>query len=170
VEKEMKALVIASVLSWSFTSVVSATSVTVSDKDAVLAGVAAETAALLLDSGLRPQNTGSGVLAVEAKGFHCDQLSNAAVDAMNARAGLPSVKCGTNSPNKRGSTAGPPFPDGRAMVDVLQKVQRAGGVAFTDCAMGYCGVFARSIRCAVDTKNADYQRGGRWTCTFTDGQ
>jgi hypothetical protein len=166
----MKALLIASVLAWSLMSLASAASVTVSDKDGALAGVAAETTALLLDSGLRPQNAGNGVLVVEARGFHCDQLSNAAMDAMNARAGLPSLKCRTNSPNKRGSTAGPPFPDGRAMVDVLQKVQRAGGVAFTDCAMGYCGVFAKSIRCTVDTKIGDYQRAGRWTCTFIDGQ
>ena len=61
------------------------------------------------------------------------------------------------------------------MVDLLQKVQdsKAGaspGPAFTDCAMGYCGTFAKSIKCTIDTKIDNFSNGGRWTCVYTDGQ
>jgi hypothetical protein len=166
----MKALLVASVFSSTLTSAAVSATVTVPDNSSTLAGVAAATTALLLDAGLKPRNAGGGVLVVEAKNFHCDQLLNTATDAMNMHAGLPTLKCRTNSPNKRGATSGPLFNDGRAMLDVLQKVQGAGGVAFTDCAMGYCGTFARSIKCTIDTKIDNYSNGGRWSCAFTDGQ
>jgi hypothetical protein len=53
----------------------------------------------------------------------------------------------------------------------LQKAEGpGGGVAFTDCAMGYCGTFAKSIKCTIDTKIDNFSNGGRWSCVFTDGQ
>ena len=85
-------------------------------------------------------------------------------------AGLPTLKCRINSQNKRGTTVGQPFGEGRTMTDLLRKVQDAGGAAFTDCAMGYCGTFATSINCIVHTKIDNFSNGGRWTCLFTDGQ
>ena len=147
-----------------------AASVTVSDKSSTLSLVAAATTALLLDAGIKPQNAGRGVLTVEAKNFRCDQHSNAAVDASNARAALPTLRCRINSQNKRGATGGTPFGEGRAMTGLLEKVQEAGGAAFTDCAMGYCGTFAKSIKCTIDTKIGNFSNGGRWTCVYTDGQ
>ena len=94
---------------------------------------------------------------------------------MSVRAGLPTLKCRINSQNKRDASGGQPFAEGRAMVDLLQKVQdsKAGaspGPAFTDCAMGYCGTFAKSIKCTIDTKIDNYSNGGRWSCDFADGQ
>jgi len=166
----MKTILAASILSLAVTTAASSATVTVPDNSSTLGGVAAATTALLLDSGLKPKNAGGGVLVVEAKNFHCDQLTNAAMDAMNMHAGLPTLRCRTNAPNKRGTTSGPLFGDGRALVDLLQKVQNAGGVAFTDCAMGYCGTFAKSIKCTIDTKIDNYSNGGRWSCVFTDGQ
>jgi hypothetical protein len=173
----MKILFAALICSLTMATAAHSASITVPDNSSALAGVAAATTALLLDSGLKPQNTGGGVFVVEAKNFHCDQNSNAAVDAKSVRAGLPTLKCRTNSPNKRGATAGPPFGEGRAMTDLLQKVQdskagssASGGAAFTDCAMGYCGTFAKSIKCTIDTKIDNYSNGGRWSCVFTDGQ
>jgi hypothetical protein len=166
----MKALFAGCICSLALSNVALSATVTVPGNSSTLAGVAAATTALLLDSGLKPKNTGGGVLVVEAKNFHCDQLSNAAMDATNMHAGLPTMRCRTNSPNKRGATSGPLFGDGRAMTDLLAKVQNAGGVAFTDCAMGYCGTFAKSIKCTIDTKIDNYSNGGRWTCAFTDGQ
>ena len=167
----MKTLFAASICSLTMTAAAFSATVTVPDKSPTLAGVAAAATALLLDAGLKPKNTGGGVFVVEAKNFHCDQLSNAAMDASNVRAGLPTLKCRTNSPNKRGATAGPAFGEGgRAMTDLLQKLQGAGGVVFTDCAMGYCGTFAKSIKCTIDTKIDNFSDGGRWTCVFTDGQ
>jgi hypothetical protein len=165
----MKTLLVASMFSSVLTSAALAATVTVSDNSSTLPGVAAAITALLVDSGLKPRNAGSGVFAIEAKNFHCDQFSDAALDATNRRAGLPSVKCRTNSPNKRGTNLGPPFFDGRAMIDQLQKVQDAGGVTFTDCAMGYCGTFAKSIKCTIDTKIANFSNGGRWSCVLIDG-
>jgi hypothetical protein len=171
----MKALLVASVVSLAMTSVAFSASITVSDKSPTLAGVAAATTALLLDAGTKPQHIGSGIFVVEVKNFHCDQRSNAAADAMSVRAGLPTLKCRINSQNKRDARGGQPFAEGRAMVDLLQKVQdsKAGaspGPAFTDCAMGHCGTFAKSIKCTIDTKIDNYSNGGRWSCDFTDGQ
>jgi hypothetical protein len=36
--------------------------------------------------------------------------------------------------------------------------------------MGYCGTFAKSIKCTIDTKIDNFSNGGRWSCVFTDGQ
>jgi hypothetical protein len=106
---------------------------------------------------------------VDAKNFHCDQ----ALDASSVRAGLPTLKCRINSQNKRGTTVGQRFGEGRAMTELLQKVQGSnppGGAAFSDCGMGYCGIFAKSIKCTIDTKIGNFSNGGRWSCVFTDGQ
>jgi len=167
----MKVLCVATVGLLAMASPIFAASVTVPDNLPALAGVAATTTALLLDAGLKAQNGGGGVLVVEAKNFHCDQHSNAAVDAASVHAGLPTLKCRINSQNKRGSTAGQAFGEGRAMTDLLQKVEGSGGgAAFTDCAMGYCGTFAKSIKCTIDTKIDNFSNGGRWSCVFIDGQ
>jgi hypothetical protein len=154
-------------------SAAGAASVTVPDNSTSLAGVAAATTALLLDAGIKPRNAGAGVFTLEAKNFHCDQSLNGALDASNVRAGLPALRCRINSQNKRGTTAGQPFGDARAMTELLQKVQGsnpASGAAFSDCGMGYCGIFAKSITCTVDTKIGNFSNGGRWRCVFTDGQ
>jgi hypothetical protein len=166
----MKTLLAASICSLAMTSATFAASVTVSDKSAPLAGVAAATTALLLDAGIKPRNAGGGVLTVEIKNFHCDQHSNAAADASSVRAGLPTLMCRVNSQNKRGASVGQPFGQGQAMTGLLQTVQDGGGVAFIDCAMGYCGTFAKSIKCTIDTKIDNFSNGGRWSCDFTDGQ
>src|SRR5262249_38876088 len=113
----MKALLVASVLSSVLASAAVAATVTVPDNSTTLAGVAAAATALLLDAGLKPRNAGGGVLAGEAKNFHCDQLLNTATHALSMHAGLPTVKCRTNSPNKRGASAGPLFNDGRAAAE-----------------------------------------------------
>jgi hypothetical protein len=168
----MKAL-LTSICSIFATSAAGAASVTVADNSTSLAGVAAATTALLLDAGLKPQNAGGGVFVLDAKNFHCDQHLNGALDASSVRAGLPTLKCRINSQNKRGTTAGQPFGEGRAMTELLQKVQGSnppGGAAFSDCGMGYCGIFAKSIRCSIDTKIGNFSNGGRWSCVFTDGQ
>ena len=154
-------------------SAAGAASVTVPDNSTGLAGVAAATTALLLDAGVKPQNTGGGVFVLDAKNFHCDQNLNGALNASNVRAGLPALKCRINSQNKRGTSVGQPFGEGRAMTKLLQKVQGSnppGGAAFSDCGMGYCGIFAKSIKCTLDTKIGNFSNGGRWSCVFTDGQ
>jgi hypothetical protein len=169
----MKAFLVASVCSLLAASAAAAASVAVPDNSTSLASVAAATTALLLDAGLKPQNAGGGVFVVEAKNFHCDQQLNGALDASSVRAGLPALKCRINSQNKRGTTAGQPFGEGRAMTELLQKVRGSnppGGAAFIDCGMGYCGIFAKSIKCTIDTKIGNFSNGGRWSCIFTDGQ
>jgi hypothetical protein len=150
-----------------------AASFTVSDKSAKLPGVAREVVAMLIDAGLRPIGSG-GKFTVEAQGLHCDQRSNAPVDAADLHAGLPSLKCRINAKNERDATSGQPFAEGRAMTDILEKIQNAaenGGVAFSDCAMGgYCGTFVRLIKCTIDTHVENLNNGGRFACVFTDGQ
>jgi hypothetical protein len=171
----MKAFLVVSVFSSAMTTAALPATITVSDKSPALAGVAAATTALLLDAGAKPQPTGSGIFVVEVKNLHCDQRSNSAADAMSVRAGLPTLRCRINSQNKRDASGGQPFGEGRAIIDLLGKVQDSkastgGGPSFTDCAMGYCGTFAGSIKCTVDTKIDNYSNGGRWSCDFTDGQ
>ena len=81
-------------------------------------------------------------------------------------------------PDQRGEQEGhdkrAEFGEGRTVsVDLFSKVQDAGGAIqfLTDCAMGgYCGAFAKSIKCTINTSVEDYSKGGRWTCVFTDGQ
>jgi hypothetical protein len=164
----MKAVLTASVCLIISTSAALSASVTLAGNST---GVAATTVALLLDAGVVPKEAGGGVFAVEAKNFHCDQHSNAAVDSSDARAALPSIKCRINSRNKRGAQSGQAFGEGRAMVELLRKAQAEGGVDFTDCAMGgYCGIFAKTIKCTVDTKIDDVGDGRRWSCIFDDGR
>jgi hypothetical protein len=152
----------------------SAASVTVSDTSSTLPGVALDTTAILIDAGLQPHNAGGGKFTVEAKGFHCDRRSNAPVDAADPHAGVPTLKCRINAKNEKDTKSGQPFAEARAMSDLLEKIQNAGnngGVAFSDCAMGgYCGTIARAISCTIDTKIENLDNGGRWSCTFTDGQ
>ena len=130
----------------------------------------ATTAALLLDAGVVLKKAEGGVFVLEAKNLHCDQYTNAAVDASNARAALPSIKCRINSRNKRGAQAGQTLGEGRAFAELLQKGQAEGRVEFTDCAMGgYCSMFAKAIRCTIDTKIDDFG-DRRWSCVFDDGR
>jgi hypothetical protein len=128
---------------------------------------------MLIDAGLRVTG-GGGKFTVEAEDFHCDQRSNAPVDAADPHAGLPTLKCRINAKNERDTKSGQPFAEGRAMTDILDKIENAaenGGVAFGDCAMGgYCGTFVRAIKCTIDTRVENLNDGGRWACTFTDGQ
>jgi len=149
-----------------------AASVTVSDTTPGLPGVAVEATAMLVDAGLPVR--GSGKLTVEVKGFHCDSRSNGALDAADPHGGLPTLKCRINAKNEKDGKSGQPFAEARALTHLLDKIQNAkdnGGVAFGDCAMGgYCGTFARSISCSIDTKVENFINGGRWSCTFTDGQ
>lgn len=133
--------------------------------------VAATTAALLFDAGVVPKEARGGVFVVEARNLHCDQYSNMALDHSNPRAALPSIKCRINSENKRRAQSGQAFGEGRAMAELLHKAKVEGGVDFSDCAIGgYCGVFAKSIKCTIDTKNDDIGGGRRWSCMFDNGR
>jgi hypothetical protein len=149
-----------------------AVTVTVVDNTAALPGVAADTTALLIDAGLPLQNAGGGKRTVTAKKFHCDQRNNGALPPSDPHAALETIKCRINSNNQKGTTAGTHFGDQRALRDLLQKIQNSsasGGTTFTDCATGYCGTFAKSIKCTIDT-NIPVGTGGRWSCTYVDGQ
>jgi hypothetical protein len=151
-----------------------AASVTVSDTSAALPGVAADTTAILLDAGLPAHSSGGGKFKVEARGFHCDRRSNGPLDAADPHAGLPTLKCRLNAKNLKDTKTGRPFAEARAMTDLLQKIQdssASGGVQFGDCASGgYCGTYARSITCTIDTSIDNFNNGGRWACTYTDAQ
>ena len=167
----MKTLYVASFFILALATPSFAASVTVVDNTAALPGVAADTTALLIDAGLPVKNAGGAKRTVEAKNFHCDQRNNGALDPSDVHAGLETIKCRINSKNKKDTHAGKPFGDQRALRSLLQKIQdssASGGTTFTDCAMGYCGTFAKSIKCTIDTSNAF--GNGRWSCTYVDGQ
>src|ERR1700722_2027089 len=148
-----------------------AASVVVPDNSAALPGVANDTAALLLDAGLNPVQAGA-IYTVKAKRFHCDERNNGALSPSDVHAGLETLKCRINSANQKGTHAGQPFGDQRALVHLLQKIQNstaANGTVFTDCATGYCGTYALSITCTIDTTVQNFTNGGRWSCTYVDG-
>lgn len=150
-----------------------AASVTVANDSAALPGVAASTAAILLDAGLPVKHAGGAKRSIEAKNFHCDVRNNGALDPSNVHSNLPTVKCRINSKNQQGSKAGKVFGDARALSDLLGKIQdssASGGTTFSDCGMGYCGTFAKSIKCTIDTSVQDVNSGARLSCTYVDGQ
>ena len=51
----------------------------------------------------------------------------------------------------------------------IQDSSASGGTTFVDCAMGYCGVFAKSITCTINSNIQDFSSGGRLSCTYVDG-
>ena len=168
----MKALCIASFCILCLATPGLAASVTVTDSSTVLPNAANDTTALLLGAGLTVRNAGGGKYVVVANNFHCDERNNGALDAADVHAGLETLKCRINSKNQKGTTAGTPFGDQRALRHLLQTIQdssAAGGTVFTDCAMGYCGTFAKSITCTIDTTIQNFSNGGRWSCTYVDG-
>jgi hypothetical protein len=118
------------------------------------------------------QNAGGGIYTVVAKNFHCDELNNGALGPSDVHAGLETLQCRINSKNQKGTKAGTPFGDQRALRHLLQTIQNSsvgGGTVFTDCATGYCGTFAKSITCTIDTTIQNYSNGGRWSCTYVEG-
>lgn len=170
----MKTLHVASVYMLAFISPSFGASVTVPDTSTALPEVAAATLALLVNSGSTIKKTGSGSFMLEIKNFHCDQYSRGAFDASDPLAGLSTIKCKIGAKNIKDASTGRPFADSRAMNDLLRKIQDtsvSGNVHFSDCAMGgYCGTFVKSIACTINTAIQNFSNGGRWACTFVDGQ
>lgn len=170
----MKTLHVASTYMLAFISPSFGASVTVPDTSTALPEVAAATLALLVDAGSPIKKMGSGNFMVEIKNFHCDQYSRGAFDASDRLAGLSTIKCRIEARNLKDTHSGRPFADSRAMNDLLRKIQDTSvsvNVRFSDCAMGgYCGTFAKSITCTINTAIQNFNNGGRWACTFVDGQ
>jgi hypothetical protein len=170
----MKTVRIASVYILALISPSFGASVTVPDTSTALPGVAAATLALVVDAGLTIKKTESGKFIVEVRNFHCDQYSRDSFDASDRLAGLSTIKCRIEASNLKDTQTGRPFVDSRAMNDLLQRIQDAsvnGNVHFSDCAMGgYCGTYVKSITCAINTAIQNFNNGGRWACTFVDGQ
>jgi hypothetical protein len=167
----MKTLCVASFCFLALATPSFAVPVVVTDGTVALPGAAADTTALLLDAGLPMTGVGTKH-TVTAKNFHCDQRNNGALPTTDFHSGLETIKCRINSKNQKGTTAGTRFGDQRALRDLLQKIQSSsasGGTTFTDCATGYCGTFAKSIKCTIDT-SIPIGTGGRWSCTYVDGQ
>ena len=168
----MKELWLAAVFCATSGLAASAASLTVSDNAVDLPEVARTTTAVLLDAGLPAHSSGGGKFTVEARRVHCDQNSRGPFDASNPVAGLSTVKCRINSKNLKDTKAGTPFGEARVLNDLLIKIQQAGGggsLQFNDCASGgYCGTYALSIKCTIDTKIEGFNGDGRWSCIYTD--
>lgn len=173
-DASMKTLRIASIYMFASISPSFGASVTIPDTSTVLPGVASATLALIVDAGSTIKRIGSGNFIVEVENFHCDQYSRGSFDASDRFAGLSTIKCRIEARNLKDTHTGRPFADSRAMNDLLQKIQDTsinGNVHFSDCAMGgYCGTFAKSITCTINTAIQNFNNGGRWACTFVDGQ
>jgi hypothetical protein len=168
----MKTLCVASFCFLALATPSFAAMVVVTDGTAALPGVAADTTALLLDAGLPLFPPFGTKRSVTANKFHCDQRNNGALPPNDFHSALETIKCRINSKNQKDTNIGTKFGDQRALRDLLQKIQNStasGGTTFTDCATGYCGTFAKSIKCTIDT-SIPVGTGGRWSCTYVDGQ
>lgn len=149
----------------------SAATITVTDRATDLPETARETVGILMDAGFPTRKIGDHRFAVEAHGFHCDLRSRGALDPDDPTAGVPTRKCRIGADNLQDTTAGKPFGDGRALLEILEDIQqKRKGIQFSDCGMGYCGAYAPTIRCTINTKVESYEHAGRWACTYTDEQ
>jgi len=149
----------------------SAASITITDRVADLPETARETVGILMDAGIPARKVGDHRFVVEVHGFHCDLRSRDADDPDDPTAGVPTRKCRFGADSLQGTTAGKPFAEGRALLDILEEIaQKRKGLVFSDCGMGYCGAYAPTIRCTINTKIESYEHGGRWACTYTDEQ
>src|SRR5579871_342418 len=170
----MKTFCVASIYLLIFMSASFGALVTVPDTSAELPDVAAATIALLIDDGTAVKKGEARKFIVKVDNFHCDQYSRGPFDASDPLADLPTIKCRTGAENIKGTETGRPFTDSRAMSYLLQKIQNSSasnGVQFGDCAMGgYCSTFLKSISCTINTAIENFDKGGRWACTFVDGQ
>ena len=131
----------------------------------------AETIGLLSDNGLTMNYLGRGVYEIALYDFHCDMRSRGPFGPEQPLAGISTTTCLMNSEDKADTTFGVPFSEGRILTSILGKLSEMAPMAtsFTSCAAGgYCGTFASSIVCKVNTRVAD-QADGRYTCTYTDG-
>jgi hypothetical protein len=149
-----------------------AATITVSDTDPAFAGIPATMAELLVNAGLPLKKTGKDGYTVEAMNLHCDYYSRMALDAADPRAGLPTGQCRMDSQNMKDSHSGKPFPETHTLTDLITAVQNASAdhIALSNCAMGYCGIFVRLVRCSVNTSVKTFDGSGRWICLFEDGR
>jgi hypothetical protein len=146
-------------------------SITVSDQSKTLPGVAKATTTILLNAGLPVRKIGKDRFVVEATGFHCDRHSNGALDYSDPSAGIESEKCRIKAENQKDTTTGQPFGDFHAMVALLDEIQQKNeNFNASDCGMGYCGLFIKNITCTIRTDVQNFDDGGRWQCTYADGQ
>jgi hypothetical protein len=146
-----------------------AASVTVKSNDAkeALQPLPQKTIGILTDAGFKLKDAGNGVFTVEVKNYHCDYRHRGAWPSEDPVAGVPTTVCRYNSKNVQDTKKGRIFREAYGMDSVLSVLDTEGGVLFTDCGMGYCGTFAKSISCSVDTKIQEFS-AGRFACTYTD--
>jgi hypothetical protein len=133
---------------------------------AALAKVPQQLLGILVDQGVRPKDLGNGKFSITAKNIHCDFRSRGAVEDVTG--GIASEVCRLNSENVKDSRRGQRLGDSRALVDSLREIEDASiGGTYTDCAMGYCGTFVKSLSCLIDTNIGEFL-AGRFACTLVD--
>ena len=135
-------------------------------KMAALASVPQELLGILTDQGLSLKNIGGGKFALQAQNINCGTSYRNAVDGPTG--GIPTETCRINSEDQLGTMKGQILHDGRALSEQLNKIENAEiGGYYSDCAMGKCQAFVKSIRCVVDTKIDEFMKG-RFSCTLVD--
>ena len=149
----------------------SAATIAITDRATDLPETARVTVGILMDAGVPVRNLGGQRYVIEVHGFHCDLRSRDALGAEDPTGGVSTVKCRIGADSTQDTKTGKPFGEGRALLETLEEIQqKRGGVVFSDCGMGYCGAYAPTIRCTINTKVESYEHGGRWACTYTDEQ
>lgn len=157
--------ILAFVLSCFLSAGAFAETITISDRDADenRAALAVELISTLRDGGLKFKKTKDGEFVVSARNIRCDSRHNGALGPEDPQAGVPTTKCRVNTENERDSRKGKAL-DSSALYNLLGVRLELG-----DCAMGYCGLWAQSIHCTVDTKVEQFIGGGRFSCTVNTG-
>ena len=133
-----------------------------------LTEVPQELLGILLDQGLKLTKASNGLFTLKVSKIHCDILGRPALDTEIA--GIRTVKCRVNSEPVMFTKKGALVKEGRALVDVLTKIERDSeeAIAFSDCSMGgKCSADVGTIICTVDTKIETFSEG-RFACTLAN--
>lgn len=163
-----------SILALAFALQVHATTVSFSSdqadaKNGDLTDVPQALLSILTDHGFKLKLLGGEKYGITVKAIHCDFRHRAAYDGPIG--GIATEVCRYNSKNQIDSVKGHKLSDSHEFAQLVERVQnsQAGGGLFTDCAMGYCGTFVKTLTCTVDVKIQDFF-AGRFTCALTDAE
>ena len=154
---------------------VSATTLTITSNEKTekqaLQPLAAQLVSTMHNMGAPFVDLGNGVYTMGIRGLHCDEYYNTAIDPERPEFMIPDIKCRGAAKNEKDTTTGTPFHEALPLRNVLNDIQNAAtdsAIYFVDCAMGYCGTYAKTVECWIDTKIVT-QSEGRFRCRLDDG-
>ncbi len=135
---------------------------TISDQDPneSIAGLPAHIISALRMAGVPFQKLNNGVFLVSVKNLNCSIRAGVHEDISSPEAGVRRVECRKNSEEGIFPSKGVKLQEAVALEAILDNL------GLSDCAMGQCAEFAKSVNCTIDTKVESYGGRGRFACTI----